>query len=100
MKLLKALEGLPDKKRGAYFETVVACVDDQGEEHLVHGRVHGRIAQAPRGKHGFGYDSLFIPDGSEKTFAEMSEEEKNKCSHRRLALDAFVTYYREEIGKE
>jgi len=52
------------------------------------GVLEGKIAEAPRGEHGFGYDPLFIPEGECRTLAEMPPEEKNKISHRRRALEA------------
>ena len=51
------------------------------------GEVHGEIAQSPRGDNGFGYDPIFIPDGTSKTFAEMSDAEKDTCSMRRRAVE-------------
>jgi XTP/dITP diphosphohydrolase len=60
---------------------------------LVHatGTLEGTIAEAPRGTNGFGYDPIFIPRGSLKTFAEMSSAEKNKISHRTVALHDLMT---------
>lgn len=81
--LLKNLEGQTDRR--ARFRTVVALILD-GEEHLFEGIVEGRIIEAERGVEGFGYDPLFIPDGRDKTFAEMSAEEKNAVSHRGRAI--------------
>lgn len=81
--LLKNLEGKTDRR--ARFRTVVALILD-GEEHLFEGIVEGRIIEAERGVEGFGYDPLFIPDGSDKTFAEMNAEEKNAVSHRGRAI--------------
>ena len=54
----------------------------------------GTITRDERGSHGFGYDSLFLPRGEEKTFAEMNDDEKNALSHRRRALDALVAFLR------
>lgn len=81
--LLKNLEGQTDRR--ARFRTVVALILD-GEEHLFEGIVEGRIIEAERGVEGFGYDPLFIPDGSDKTFAEMDADEKNAVSHRGRAI--------------
>jgi len=83
-KLLTEMEGKTD--RSAQFRTVVAYSDGH-KEHLVSGIVKGHIAESPRGTGGFGYDSVFIPEGYEQTFAEMSAEEKNKISHRAKALE-------------
>ena len=78
------MEGIDGRK--AYFKAVIAYYD--GEIHLFKGICHGRIAMQKRGK-GFGYDPIFIPDGSKKTFGEMNKEEKNKYSHRGIALREF-----------
>ncbi len=84
-KLLQELEGV--ENREAQFRTVVA-VSQGANEQLFEGIVKGRIATEPRGNGGFGYDSVFIPDGYNQTFAEMGEVEKNKISHRAKALQA------------
>ena len=86
-KLLKALEGVED--RSAYFKTVIAV--KRGEEnYTVEGICRGKIIEEERGCSGFGYDPLFVPEGEEKTFAEMSDEQKNAISHRGRALQAFI----------
>jgi len=82
--LLKNLEGVSD--RTANFTCAVALVDPEGREHVVVGKCFGRIALAPSGAEGFGYDPLFVPDGHDKSFAELSAEEKNAISHRGRAL--------------
>ena len=82
--LLKNLEGVADRR--ANFTCAVAIVGPDGREHVVFGRVFGRIALAPSGAEGFGYDPLFVPDGFEKSFAELSAAEKNAISHRGRAL--------------
>lgn len=84
-KLLRALKGVPPRRRNARFRTVVAIVG-KGIQHVVEGRMEGGIAEVPRGLNGFGYDPLFVPRGSSKTYAEMSIEEKNKVSHRAAAM--------------
>ncbi len=81
--VLKLLEGVGD--RGARFVTAVAAVIPPNV-YVVEGVVEGRIAEEPRGVRGFGYDPIFIPKGSGKTFAEMSLEEKNRFSHRAKAF--------------
>lgn len=83
-KLLNALKGVPPRRRNARFRTVVAIVGKDIQE-VVEGRVEGDIAESPRGAGGFGYDPLFIPNGSQKTYAEMTMAEKNKISHRAMA---------------
>ena len=81
--LLKNLEGITDRR--ARFRTVISLILN-GEEHLFEGIVEGHIAESQSGAEGFGYDPLFIPDGFEKTFAEMTADEKNEISHRGRAV--------------
>lgn len=88
-KLLAVLEGQVD--RSARFRTVLAWVA-AGEERLFEGMVEGRIAAEPRGSKGFGYDPVFLPQGSALTFAEMDAAEKNALSHRARAMQAAATF--------
>jgi XTP/dITP diphosphohydrolase len=83
--------------RTARFRTVVAYVNGSGVR-FFEGECRGRIAAEERGQGGFGYDSIFIPDGSERTFAEMSSEEKNRISHRGRALRKFRQYLAQQSG--
>ena len=83
--LLKNLEGVKD--RVARFTCCCALVDPSGEELVVHGHCPGHIAEKAAGVEGFGYDPLFIPNGYDKSFAELSAEEKNAISHRGRALE-------------
>jgi len=89
----KLLFELKEKSnRKAYFQTIIAWYD--GKELLYFkGEIKGRIIQKVKGKTGFGYDPVFIPDGYETTFAEMSESEKNAISHRANALKEFSNYF-------
>lgn len=82
-KLLEKLQG--ESHRKARFRTVIALIE-KGETHLFEGTVNGRILETERGDGGFGYDNLFVPDGYNKTFAEMSAAEKNAISHRSRAM--------------
>lgn len=82
--LLKNLAGAADRR--ANFTCAVALVDPQGGEHTAVGRCFGRIAASPSGAAGFGYDPLFVPDGCDKSFAELAPAEKNAISHRGRAL--------------
>lgn len=84
--LCRMLADFPD--RSATATTIVAVHD--GKLRVFCGAVRGQIAQEPRGSHGFGWDSVFIPDGSTYTFAEMGPEEKDRFSMRRLALEAMA----------
>jgi XTP/dITP diphosphohydrolase len=81
-------------ERSAYFTTVIALWIDE-EMHLFEGRVDGRILGEKRGTNGFGYDPIFIPEGFDRTFAEMSAEEKNGLSHRGRALKAMMEFLEE-----
>ena len=85
-KLLELLAEVPPEKRTARFVTVITMVYPDGRVLSARGECGGRIIYEERGSNGFGYDPLFVPDGHEKTFGELSGEEKNKISHRALAL--------------
>ncbi|MGD1011089.1 MAG: RdgB/HAM1 family non-canonical purine NTP pyrophosphatase [Acidimicrobiales bacterium] len=88
-KLLTVLAGETDRR--ARFRTVVICRFPDGREIVADGVAEGEIASTPRGAGGFGYDPVFIPDGGGGlTFAEMNQAEKNRISHRGLALLSFV----------
>ncbi len=91
--ILKLLEGVDD--RSAYFKSVVAYWD--GELHLFKGRVDGEIIHEKKGSGGFGFDPVFRPLGFERTFAEMTTEEKNWISHRGRALKAFAEWLKENL---
>ena len=82
--LLKNLAGVAD--RAARFTCCCALVDPEGKEHVVEGHCPGRIAEKAAGVEGFGYDPLFIPDGHDRSFAELTAAEKNAISHRGNAL--------------
>lgn len=83
-KLLAELQG--QSNRRAHFRCVVALADPSGKTRVVQGRCDGVIIDRLRGRAGFGYDPLFVPDGYTETFAEMSAEVKNRISHRARAL--------------
>jgi len=102
-KLLRLLKDVPEQRRRARFRCVIAltpvpepgveeaspvCYADEAElgARLFEGVCEGRIAMAQKGRGGFGYDPLFIPDGYQQTFGELSEEVKNRLSHRAKAL--------------
>jgi XTP/dITP diphosphohydrolase len=88
---LRLLQGRRDRR--AHFEAVFGVLLD-GERHIVTGRCDGTIAEAPRGQGGFGFDPIFLPEGGERTFAEMGVEEKNGVSHRGRAAEALVKLLR------
>ncbi|MEY3398702.1 MAG: hypothetical protein RL220_1296 [Bacteroidota bacterium] len=88
-KLLDEMKHVANRR--ARFRTVI-CMCSNGEVHYFEGIVHGHIARETRGTAGFGYDSVFVPDGSSRTFAEMSLEEKNLISHRAIAFSKLKDY--------
>ncbi len=92
-KVLAELGNRPDRK--ACFRTVI-CLIFKGKTYYFEGRVEGNILKARKGKGGFGYDPVFQPAGHEKTFAEMSMEEKNRLSHRGAALRKMAQF----LGKK
>ena len=81
-KVLQLLEGVEDGKRTARFFCVIAIVLPDGREYTVEGTCEGTILRALRGEGGFGYDPLFYVESLDKTFAELTMEEKNRISHR------------------
>ncbi|MFD3000224.1 non-canonical purine NTP diphosphatase [Pontibacter toksunensis] len=87
--LLQNLE--PHDNRKARFRTSITLILD-GEEHQFEGIVDGTISKEWKGNKGFGYDPVFVPDGYDRTFAEMSSEEKNAISHRGRAVQRLVTF--------
>lgn len=88
-RLLRALAGVPEPRRGAHFFCAAALSAPDGKRVLrADGRVDGSIALAPRGTNGFGYDPLFLPvETPGKTLAELASAEKNRLSHRGRALE-------------
>lgn len=91
--ILKKLEDIPMEKRDAHFSCAICCVFPNGDRVQAEGKCFGKIAFECRGEGGFGYDSIFLY--GDKTFAEMSAEEKDEISHRGIALREFS----EEIKK-
>ena len=85
-KLLKLMEGVPADKRTAKFVSVIPLVYPDGTVLTARGECPGTILTAPAGDGGFGYDPLFVPEGYEKTFAQLTADEKNAISHRAVAL--------------
>lgn len=95
-KLLLNLKGKENRK--AQFRTVISLML-QGKEYQFEGICKGEITLKEKGSGGFGYDAVFIPEGSTKTFAEMTMEEKNNFSHRKKATAKFVQFLNELHGK-
>jgi XTP/dITP diphosphohydrolase len=98
IKLLRALDGVPDHVRTARFRTVIALARPGFPTETVEGAVDGRILSGQRGSEGFGYDPVFYYPPADKTFAEMSLVEKNRVSHRGLALDRLAARLRELLS--
>ncbi len=94
-KLLTNLKGTDNRK--AYFQTVISLILE-GKEIQFEGICSGKIIDEPVGEKGFGYDPIFIPDGSTKTFAEMTMDEKNRFSHRKKAMAKLLSFL-SQIGK-
>ena len=88
-KLLSKMSNVKD--RTARFRTVISLIIN-GVEHQFEGRVEGRIATEKHGTEGFGYDPIFIPEGYDKSFAELGEEVKNQISHRARAVKKLAEY--------
>lgn len=88
-KLLQNMQGVDNRK--AQFRTAICLILD-GKKHLFEGIVKGEIIKEKRGNAGFGYDPIFMPEGYDKTFAEMGNETKNKISHRALAVEKLCRF--------
>ena len=91
-KLLAELEGLFLGKRAARFRTIACLAAPSGKKVFFEGILNGFIGPEYRGKNGFGYDPLFIIEGSNKTLAELKDEEKNKISHRAKAFEKLAQH--------
>jgi XTP/dITP diphosphohydrolase len=100
VKLLGMLDGVPDEKRTARFVSVITMLYPDGRKLVARGECSGRIAREMRGEGGFGYDPLFIPDGEDRTFGEMTPEEKNSISHRARSLQKLEELIIETDGKQ
>lgn len=96
-KTLNSMREIPTNKRGAWFESALVLTAPDGESRTFTGRVYGRIPEEPRGtpRPKLPYDVIFIPEGHEQTFAEMSDEEKNSLSHRGLAFQKLRSFLRD-----
>jgi XTP/dITP diphosphohydrolase len=92
IKILNELKSFEGNERKARFETVLCLYKNEKEHFFFKGICNGIIINNMKGKNGFGYDPVFIPDGYKNTFAEIPEDEKNKISHRANALYKFKDY--------
>ena len=92
-RVLRELKAIPADRRSARFVCVLAAARDGHSLHISRGTAEGVILDAPRGTNGFGYDPLFFFPAIQKTFAELSAEEKAQYSHRGVAFRAFLQWY-------
>jgi XTP/dITP diphosphohydrolase len=94
--ILKLMNEVQD--RYAEFRSVVGFATPKTEPEIFLGVVGGQIANQEKGEHGFAYDPLFIPEGFDKTFGELTRKEKNEFSHRRKSLENFAIWYKDYRG--
>lgn len=97
---LTLLKNLKGKDRTASFQSVIALITEDKREYTVKGICKGRVLEEPKGDNGFGYDPLFVPDGFQKTFAELDGDIKNSISHRRRAIDGLREKLIEILGEK
>ncbi len=90
--ILKLLYDVELESRSATFRADLCYVDEDGNPHHFEGTCKGRIAEQASGSDGFGFDPIFLADGQDRTFAQLTREEKNKVSHRGHATRAFVDW--------
>ncbi len=98
-KLTEVMRDVPDGRRSARFVCVLVLVGAGGAEKIFEGRCEGVLAHEPQGGRGFGYDPLFIPAGHACTYAQLSEAEKNKISHRGRAWLTLVEWWPGRISE-
>lgn len=92
--VLGQIHDVPDERRGAAFVCAAALVVPGGEEIVVRGEWRGRLVRERRGTNGFGYDPIFVPDGEQRTSAELSPDEKDAASHRGIAMRGLLPHLR------
>ena len=96
--LLKELDGVPEEKRTARFVSVAACAFPDGTSFTVRGECEGRIGFEPRGSNGFGFDPIFMVD--DRSFAELTAEEKDSMSHRGKSIRGLSERLAQMLSKE
>ena len=96
MLLLKNTEQVPDGQRQAQFVCVITFVDPEGKVIQARGEIHGELTRETRGENGFGYDPIFVPEGYDKSFAELGESIKNGISHRARAVAKLAEYLKQK----
>lgn len=97
--LLAQLVDVPDERRGGGFVCAAAYALPDGREHVVRGELRGRIARAPRGTGGFGYDPVLVPDGLDLTTAELAPWHKDEISHRGMAFRLLAPHLLAALGQ-
>lgn len=97
-KLLKMMTLRPMANRKAAFVSTIVAFDPHGTEHIFEGKIEGEIAKNVRGNQGFGYDPVFIPEGEQKTLAELGVAFKNKVSHRAKAVSGLLALIEKSFG--
>ena len=100
LKLAEVMRAVPAGRRAASFLCVLVLLGPDGTEQVCEGRCEGVLAPEPVGGTGFGYDPLFIPAGFDRTYAQLSEAEKNKISHRGRAWLILVGWWRQRATRE
>ena len=93
-KVLELLENVPEQEKTARFKTAICYIDKNGTRHIFEGIAEGKIGLEPKGNNGFGFDPIFICEKN-KTFAELTREEKNEISHRGKAIERFIKFLEE-----
>jgi len=97
-KILAEMKNIPNENRGAKFVCAMVLLDKDGKILFqTRGECHGKIALEAKGQNGFGFDPIFIVKGGNSTMAELSEEEKNKISHRGIALQKVLNYTNKKL---
>lgn len=93
-KLVQVMAGVSEARRGAHFLCVLVLISGTGEEQVFEGVCGGRLLHEPRGGGGFGYDPIFVPDGFDRTYAELGDDVKNRISHRARAWAQLTEWVR------
>jgi XTP/dITP diphosphohydrolase len=100
MKLLEELKGKSGVQRQAYFECSLVIAGPEGVLKKARGRVEGYIAEEEKGRNGFGYDTIFVKHDYDKSFGELTDDVKNRISHRRKAIDVLFHFLESMVSKE
>jgi len=93
-KLVAVMREVPEPERGAQFRCVLLLAGPDNREEIFEGSCGGRLLREPQGSAGFGYDPIFVPDGEERSYAELGDEVKNRISHRARAWSRLAAWLR------